>query len=163
MGSRRSRVNAFIFRSVSPHRSRRLDSNFEGGEKTKKLVVSWLLMWALSYLVVAVVAPGVGGSPVWLSVMEFLVFGVALLAATLLTGFDALASRFKSGKSVKLVARVALVVLAVLSVYSGIATWAGVFIWVVPFANKEVFQVSMAFADLIGAAAMLYLALGDDT
>jgi len=56
-------------------------------KKTNKLVVSWLLMWALSYVVVAVVAPGVGGPPVWLSVVEYLVFGVALLAPVLIVGW----------------------------------------------------------------------------
>ena len=113
-------------------------------------------MWALSYLIVAFVAPGVGGPPIWESAVAFLVFGAALLAATLiLTAYPG------KNKNVKVVARLTLLILAVLEVYSGIASFTGVFIWVVPFANKEVFQVSMAFADLIGAAAMIYRALGD--
>lgn len=52
-----------------------------------------------------------------------------------------------------------LVVLAMLSVYSGVASWTGKAIWAVPFANKEIFQVSMAFLDLLGAVFMLDLAL----
>ena len=120
----------------------------------KKFVVSWLLMWALSYLVVAVVAPGVGGPPVWLDIVEYLGTGAALMAATLIIGYY-------PGESVKVIARAALVVLAVISVYSGIGSFAGVFIWVVPYADKAVTQVSMAFLDLVGAAAMIYLALDE--
>lgn len=44
-------------------------------------------MWAFSYLVVAFLAPGIGGSPVWLSALLFLVFGIALLLATILTNW----------------------------------------------------------------------------
>jgi hypothetical protein len=78
-----------------------------------------------------------------------------MLATTLIIGFY-------PGEKNKLVARYVLAVLAVLSVFSGISSFTGVQLWVVPFANKEIFQVSMAFADLLGAAFMLYLALNKE-
>ena len=118
----------------------------------RKFALAWLMMWALSYLVVAFVAPGVGGGSTVEDIIEFLAFGAALMAATLVVGFY-------PGKKVKLVGKLCLCVLAVLSVYSGVASFTGVALWVVPFANKEVFQVSMAFLDLLGAAVMLRLAL----
>jgi hypothetical protein len=139
----------------------------------KKFVVSWLVMWALSYLCVAVVAPGVGGPPVWASAVEFLGFGVALLAATVFVAWGEFylkqtlvpntAAGSEAAKNLMVIGKITLGVLAVLSVYSGIASFTGVFIWVVPYADKAVTQVSMAFLDLVGAAAMIYLALGDVT
>ena len=116
-----------------------------------KLTVAWNLMWALSYLMVAFLAPGIGGSPVWESALVFLVFGIALLAATTL-------ATWARGKT-RLAGRITLLILAVFSVYSGIASWTGVALWIVPFADKALFQVSMAFADLIGAAFMIDVAL----
>jgi hypothetical protein len=118
----------------------------------KQLAIAWNLMWALSYLVVAFVAPGIGGNPVWLSTVVFLVFGIALLSATVMTSW----AKYNATRTV---GRIMLVILAVISVYSGIASWTGVALWIVPFADKALFQVSMAFADLIGAAFMLDLAL----
>jgi sulfite exporter TauE/SafE len=111
-------------------------------------------MWALSYIVVALIAPGIGGSPAWQSAVSFLAFGIALLAATMLKSYSESINKQTLGKYI-------LMFLAGLSVYSGIASWTGVALWIVPFANKEIFQVSMAFADLLGAAFMLYLALDE--
>ena len=118
----------------------------------KKFAVAWNFMWAFSYIVVAVIAPGVGGSPAWLNMAVFLVFGITLFVATILKGYTK--DKYRLGAYL-------LIILAAFSVYSGIASWTGVALWVVPFANKEIFQVSMAFADLLGAAFMLYLALED--
>jgi len=141
----------------------------DGGEKTKKLCIAWLVMWALSYLLVAVIAPGIGGSPIWESSLLFLAFGIALFTAIIFVSWSSFYLKqtlvpntvegTKAAKNLGLIGRIMLIILAMLSVYSGVASWTGVALWVVPFANKEVFQVSMAFADLIGAAFMLDLAL----
>ena len=120
----------------------------------KQLVIAWNIMWALSYLVVAFVAPGIGGNPVWLSTVVFVLFGIALLSATILTRW--------AKSTTRTAGRIMLIILAVISVYSGVASWTGAALWVVPFADKEIFQVSMAFADLLGAVFMLDLALEDN-
>lgn len=120
-----------------------------------KFAIAWNIMWALSYLFVALIAPGVGGGSTFGNIITYLLFGALMLATTLIIGFY-------PGEKNKLVARYVLAVLAVLSVFSGISSFTGVQLWVVPFANKEIFQVSMAFADLLGAAFMLYLALNKE-
>ena len=117
-----------------------------------KFVVAWNLMWALSYLAVAFVDPGVGGPPVWEDILVFLVFGVALLLAACFKAYG-------KQKGTRVLGKWMLCILAVASVFSGIASFTGVQMWSVPFVNREIFQVAMAFADLVGAAFMLTLAL----
>jgi hypothetical protein len=108
-------------------------------------------MWALSYIIVAFLAPNIGGGSTISNIVDFLAFGIALLSATVLTSW--------TKGNMRTTGRVILVVLATISVGSGVASWTGVALWNVPFADKELFQISMAFADLIGAVFMLYLAL----
>ena len=118
-----------------------------------KISVAWCLMWGFSYLMVVLVDPGVGGPPVWQDIVAFSVFGILLLAAAVLKAYvtkNKIVQQFSIGL---------LLVLAALSVYSGIASFTGAQLWVVPFANKEFFQVSMALMDLLGAVFMIDLAL----
>lgn len=116
-----------------------------------RLSVAWLVMWAISYFAVAIIAPGISGDPydVWL----YAGFGVALLVGVVLTQL--------SSVILNSIGRVALFLLAVLSIGSGIASWAGVAVWNVPFPDKALFQVSMAFANLIAATFMFMLAFED--
>ena len=55
-----------------------------------------------------------------------------------------------------------LFILGLVEVYGGIASWCGLGIWNVPFPNIELFQVSMAFADLLSAVFLFYLAIYGD-
>ncbi|MCJ7561245.1 hypothetical protein MUO79_11630 [Candidatus Bathyarchaeota archaeon] len=116
-----------------------------------RLSVAWLVMWAISYFAVAAIAPGISGDPndVWL----YAGFGGALLVGVILTQL--------SSEILSLIGDVVLCLLAGLSVGSGVASWAGVVVWNVPFADKVLFQVSMAFADLISAVFMFALVLED--
>ena len=97
----------------------------------KDLAVAWNFMWAFSYIVVAIIDPGVGGPPVLESFVTFLVFGIALLAATYVKAFA------PSHKTAQTIAKYMLYLLAGASVYSGIATFVGMQIWVVPFPTKK--------------------------
>jgi hypothetical protein len=117
----------------------------------KQLAIAWNIMWALSYFIVAFLAPNIGGGSAIGNMALFLAFGIALLSATVLTSW--------AKGNMRTTGRVLLVILATISVGSGVASWTGVALWNVPFANKEPFQISMAFADLVGAVFMLYLAL----
>ena len=112
---------------------------------------AWLFMWALSYLAVAVLAPDIGGGAAW-DWLIFVAFGIFLIVGTIFANWSSLRYTNVAG-------RIILFVLAVISVGSGIASWTGLQTWLVPFANKEIFQVSMAFADLISATFMIALAL----
>lgn len=109
-------------------------------------------MWAISYFAVATITPGISGDPndMWL----YAGFGGVLLIGLILTQL--------SSVTLKSIGKVVLFLLAVLSVGSGIASWTGVARWNVPFMVVEMFQVSMAFADLIAAVFMLVL-VDDDS
>jgi hypothetical protein len=43
--------------------------------------------------------------------------------------------------------------------FGGVASWTGLVQWNVPFVNVELFQVSMAFADLLSAVFMFVIAI----
>jgi hypothetical protein len=57
--------------------------------------------------------------------------------------------------------RFALFILGVFMVWGGVASWTGLAVWKVPFPNKEFFQVSMAFPDLLSVVFMFILSLGN--
>jgi hypothetical protein len=116
----------------------------------KKFAVSWTGMWALSYIVVALVAPQV--SDVHPALYGLL--GVGLLAMSILTVIQEF---FTTNDDFNYFLGVAYLGVAVLMVYGGVTSWTGDFMWNVPFEAKELFQVSMAFADFIAAAFMVYL------
>jgi len=61
------------------------------------------------------------------------------------------------------IGRMALFILAVFEVWGGVVSWTGIVLWQVPFPNKEFFQVSMAFADLLSATFMFTLCLSNDS
>lgn len=58
----------------------------------------------------------------------------------------------------RVIIRMMFFVQGVLMVYGGVASWTGLAVWNVPF-NLEMFQVSMAFADLLGAVFLFVLAI----
>lgn len=115
----------------------------------RKFAVAWNLMWGLSYVIVALFAPWIGGEEVTINIVLYMALGISILLSL------ALLNR-KKGHSV---GRGMLAILGVVSVYGGIASWTGLTLWNVPFPNRELFQVSMAFADLLGAVFMFFLAI----
>lgn len=134
-----------------------------------KFAIAWLLMWAISYIAVAIVSPNIGENNTALNICLYMFMGTAILTTTLFYTFTATPTAYFKMPEVKhkllikhRYACILLVFLAVLEIRGGVASWTGATIWNVPFPNKELFQVSMAFADLISAVFMLYLALDDD-
>ena len=107
-------------------------------------------MWALSYIVVALVAPQVSDVPPIL----YGLLGVVMLAMSILTVFQ---EWYVNNDYLNFGLGIAYLVVVVLMVYGGVTSWTGEFVWNVPFEAKEAFQVSMAFADFIAAAFMLVL------
>lgn len=105
-------------------------------------------MWGLAYIITALIAPWVGDSDIGVNAIIFAGLG----AWTLLSLVALYSNR-------PLVGRISLFSLGVAEVFGGIASWVGIGIWNVPFPNKELFQVSMAFADLISAVFMFILAI----
>ncbi len=110
----------------------------------KKVAAVWLVMWGLSYIFYAALVP-------WLDLVPkilFAGFGIVIVGSAICSGL--------AGKKWQL--SIINVVLALLQIYGGVASWTGLHIWNVPFANKEMFQISMACADLLAAVFLLYLA-----
>jgi drug/metabolite transporter (DMT)-like permease len=113
----------------------------------RKFAVAWCLMWGLSYVVVAVVAP-------WISDVSNIVYtslGVSILLSLVLS--YRVHDRFGW-----IIIRMIFFAQGVLMVYGGVTSWTGLAVWNVPF-NPEMFNVSMAFADLISATFFFVLAL----
>lgn len=112
----------------------------------KNFAIAWTLMWGLSYIVVAMIAPDISDLPgiVYIVTGELIIMGVTMKVC------DIHARGFTN---------IFLGCLGGLMIYGGIASWTGVAIWNVPFENLELFQVSMAFADLLSATFMFVLAL----
>ena len=116
----------------------------------KTLAISWTLMWALTYIMVAIIAPNIAPDTpaifyVFLGAFIIFTIGVRYLA------YDKLG---------RCIVRCLFLGLGVLMVYGGIVSWTGTALWNVPFADIALFQVSMAFADLISAVFLFVLAIG---
>ena len=118
----------------------------------KRFAAAWLLMWGISYIAVAIMAPGIAGSDAIDNRVFYAALGIWVLASVLAF----LKSESKAMNSAY--HRVSFAVLAIIMVFAGVASWAGTAIWNVPYQNGLA-QVSMAFADLISAVFMLYLVL----
>lgn len=111
-----------------------------------------MLMWGLSYIAVAIMAPGISGSDAIDNRVFCAALGIWVLASVLVF--------LKSGNMAMntVYYRASFAVLAIVMVFAGVASWAGTAMWNVPYQNGLA-QVSMAFADLISAVFMFYLVL----
>lgn len=115
----------------------------------RDFAVAWNVMWALTYIIVAVIAPNISlDTPA----LFYIIFGAVLLFCVLVQylATDALGRRL---------AALPLIFFGIIMTYTGVASWTGVLLWNVPFANVEIFQVSMAFADLFSAVFLFYNAI----
>jgi len=122
----------------------------------RDLAVAWNIMWALSYIFVAVVAPNI-------SLDTPALFYVALGAVLL---FCVLVQYLATDSLGRKLASLPLITFGVIMAYGGVVSWTGAGLWNVPFANVEIFQVSMAFANLLSAVFLFYNAIAlikDDT
>jgi len=114
-----------------------------------KFSIAWNIMWGLCYALAALFTPYIAEGYTWL----YVILSIAILSSILCL-FSKVTLVIYSG-------RICLFILAIIEVFGGITSWSGLYTWNVPFPNKEIFQVSMAFADLISAVFMFALALGD--
>jgi hypothetical protein len=105
-------------------------------------------MWGLAYIVTAFIAPNVSPDT---PALFYGIFGGLILFCLLL-------QRLGNDKVGDAITRCLWCALGAIEVFSGVASWTGYGLWNVPFPNKELFQVSMAFADLISAVFMFVLA-----
>ena len=113
----------------------------------RRLAVAWCLMWGLSYLVVAVTTP-------WISDVSNIVY--ASLGAWILLSLALL--HLVHNRFGLVIIRLMFFAQGVLMVYGSVTSWTGLAVWNVPF-DPEMFQISMAFADLLAAVFLFVLAI----
>ena len=122
----------------------------------KILALSWITMWAATYIAVAFIAPTVGG--VFNSTYMFL-YGVLL---TLCVAGQLLPYKGKHVKTVSRASKIGLFGFAIAEVIGEVMSFTGALRWNLPFANTEVFQVVMAFMDLVAASLLFFIVFDQD-
>jgi len=122
----------------------------------KILALSWITMWAATYIAVAFIAPTVGG--VFNNIYMFL-YGVLL---TLCVAGQLVPYTGKHVKTVSRASKTGLFGFAIAEVIGGVMSFTGALRWNLPFANMEVFQVIMAFMDLVAASLLFFIVLDQD-
>lgn len=118
----------------------------------RKFAVAWTLMWGLAYIMTAFFAPWTSGIDTDATSLLYFFLGAFIIASVGLVNLAKMEIYISLG-------RLLLFIFGVIEVFGGIASWTGLALWNVPFPNKELFQVSMAFADLLSAVFMFYLAI----
>lgn len=114
----------------------------------KDLAEAWTIMWGVSYIMTALVAPSISEVPaLGYGVLGFFILFMVFLAHIAYDkfGYNVLAGAFFA--------------LGIAMVYGGVVSWTGAGLWNVPFPNKELFQISMAFADMLAGMFMFMLAI----
>lgn len=128
----------------------------------KSFALMWVLMWATTYIAVAFIAPTVGGT---FNNIYMCLYGV-LLTLCVVGQF------LVNGKHVNVfrnfeiflsrASKIGLFVFAIAEVIAGVMSWTGALRWNLPFPNTEIFQVSMAFMDLVAATLMFVVVFDKD-
>jgi len=120
----------------------------------ENFAVSWLIAWGMSYIATAIFAPSIAGD-FRVGILTYTLVGILIIATSTLKWFP-------NTNPFDRIRRFTLFVLASMSILSGVQSWTGVLIWNVPFASKELFQITMAFMDFISAVFMLILVPPED-
>jgi len=116
----------------------------------RSIALAWMLMWGLSYIFVAMVAPEIAGDTALVGASSYAILGLLIFLAVIL-----LDTKYEW------IGKILFCILGAIMVFGGVTSWIGMAVWNVPFADKALFQVSMAFADLISAVFMFVLVLED--
>lgn len=114
----------------------------------KDLAEAWTIMWGISYIITALVAPSISEVPaVGYGVLgAFIIFMVVFMhLANDKFGYRIMAGVFFA--------------LGIAMTYGGVVSWTGAGLWNIPFPNKELFQISMAFADMLSAVFLFLLSI----
>ena len=114
----------------------------------KDLAEALTIMWGTSYIMTALVAPSISDAPAIL----YGALGALILFMILMMhlAYDKLGYR---------IVAVVFFALGILMTYGGVVSWTGAGLWNVPFPNKDLFQISMAFADMLSAVFLFLLGI----
>lgn len=111
---------------------------------------SWILMWGTAYLACAIVAPDIFDLPVLYSRVLLIAVGAIMVYGLYLANSQYTAT---AGRAI-------LFIMGVEETFGGILSFSGSIMWNVPFADKALFNVSMALAELVAAMFLFNRALG---
>jgi len=107
-------------------------------------------MYGLTYIFCAAVKPDVFyGLPSIYGAIALITIGILMILGLWLIGK-------KNSRSAKII----LFSLGCHATLAGVASWTGLITWDVPFQDKPIFNVSMAFLDLLGAVFLFTRSLG---
>ena len=114
----------------------------------KDLAEAWTIMWGISYIITALVAPSISEAPAF----AYGVLGAFILFTVFLMhlAYDKLGYHIMAG---------AFFALGITMTYGSVVSWTGAGLWNVPFPNKDLFQISMAFADMLSAVYLFLLGI----
>ena len=101
-------------------------------------------MWGISYIITAIVAPSISDAPA----IFYGILGAFIIIMVFLM-------HFIRGRPVT----IAFFALGIMMTYGGVVSWTGAGLWNVPFPNKDLFQISMAFADMLSAVFLFLLGI----
>lgn len=107
---------------------------------------AWILMWGLAYVACGFSNPDIVGNFTLATSMMFLFF----MGFLLLIGFALM--EISTITMYKTLGRILLLIAGVMETIGGVVSWTGVIVWNVPFADKALFNVSMAIFDLVSAS-----------
>lgn len=124
----------------------------------EKLATAFLIVWGLGHPMMMIVAPQVVNT--FSTTVDMIESGLLGIAICMI----ALAFWHSENKSARFILRAILgIILGPAMIYGAIVSFAGMMIWTVPFLNQELFQVSIAIADLLAATCMYILVLENHT
>lgn len=114
----------------------------------KDLIEAWIIIWGLSYIITAIVAPNISE----VDPITYGFLGIVIISILVLAHF----AQFQISRECL---GIAFLALSITMVCGAVVSWTGAGLWNVPFPNKELFQVSMALADFLSAVFMMLLAI----
>jgi len=114
----------------------------------KDLAEAWTIMWGISYIITALVAPSISDTPAilygWLGAL------ILFMVLMMHLAYDKVGYR---------IVAIVFFALGIMMTYGGVVSWTGAGLWNVPFPNKDLFQVSMAFVDMLSAVFLFLLGI----
>ena len=119
-------------------------------------------MWATTYIAVAFIAPTVGG--IFNNIYMFL-YGMLLtlcVAGQILVNSKHIKVFRNFVSFLSRANKIGFIAFAIAEVIAGVMSWTGALRWNLPFANTEVFQVSMAFMDIVASVWLFVLVFDQD-
>jgi len=121
-------------------------------DKLELIASAWTLAWGISYIITAIFTPSIGGDTNT-GIAFYGILGILITISTILL-------QLKLQTITRVILCYLLIDVSIASIAGAVGSWSGIVTWNVPFADKALFSITMAFMNFISAVFMLILALG---